>query len=74
VSGAQVSRRAHITLDVETERDATELVRCLTCRAVYGKPLEQAHAADAAACPECGALGWLALNIPVHETALALPA
>jgi DNA-directed RNA polymerase subunit RPC12/RpoP len=60
-------------LDVETEHDA-ELVRCSACRAVYRKPLEQADVGDPAACPECGALGWLALSIPLHETALALPA
>jgi NAD-dependent SIR2 family protein deacetylase len=65
---------ARISLDVETEHDSAEAVRCLTCGAVYEKPVEQAHTPDADACPNCGALGWLALSIPVQETALALPA
>jgi NAD-dependent SIR2 family protein deacetylase len=59
---------------VDTEHGHAELVRCLACRAVYEKPLEQADAVTADACPECGGLGWLAVSIPVDETALALPA
>jgi predicted RNA-binding Zn-ribbon protein involved in translation (DUF1610 family) len=62
-------------LDVDTECGHAELVRCLDCRTVYEKPLEQADGAAAAGpCPECGGLGWLAVSVPVHETALALPA
>jgi len=61
--------RARVSLDMQTGLEPSELVRCLACGVVYGKPLEPADLTDGAACPECGDVGWLALSIPVDETA-----
>jgi hypothetical protein len=58
-------------LGVRFELDQRDLVRCLGCRAVYEKPAEPNRLLHGAACPKCGELGWLALNIPVEETARA---
>jgi rRNA maturation endonuclease Nob1 len=52
---------------VEVVLERTELVRCLACRRVY----EQHPPADGqhdSACPHCGDLAWLALQVPVDKT------
>jgi len=48
---------------VENDRSTTHrpLVRCLDCGTVYELPLEQAEAEP---CPECGEVGWVALEPP----------
>jgi predicted nucleic acid-binding Zn-ribbon protein len=44
-----------------------ESVRCLECGLVYAKPIGGGTAAQNPGCPECGYVGWLAVNIPFSE-------
>jgi rRNA maturation endonuclease Nob1 len=46
---------------VEQQQPTAErtLVRCLDCGTVYELPLEQDEAEP---CPDCGGVGWVALN------------
>ena len=41
-----------------------ESVRCLECGAVYAKPTRGGTAKANPGCPECGYVGWLAVNVP----------
>lgn len=43
-----------------------ESVRCLECGAVYAKPTRGGTARANPGCPDCGYVGWLALNVPVR--------
>jgi predicted nucleic acid-binding Zn-ribbon protein len=47
---------------VENTRSSEEadLVRCLECGTVYSQP---ASNIEAGACPNCGYVGWIALNV-----------
>jgi rRNA maturation endonuclease Nob1 len=47
-----------------------DLVRCLGCRRVYEQRLP-AYGRRSSACPHCGDLAWLALQVPVEKTAAA---
>ena len=55
------------------KRDATptlsvyENVRCLDCGAVYAKPTRGGTARVNPGCPDCGYVGWLAVNVPVRS-------
>jgi uncharacterized paraquat-inducible protein A len=53
-------------MQVETARSPAEEVRCLACHVVYELPVE-GDAREARACPECGAVAWLAATIPLPE-------
>ena len=68
MSAGQVSRAAGISLSVQTEPEAAELVRCTACHCLY----EPAQAAGTAplgdGCPECGGTAWLAVRVPVDQT------
>jgi rRNA maturation endonuclease Nob1 len=68
VSAGQVSCVAGISLNVQIEPGAAELVRCTACQCVY----EPAQAAGTAplgdGCPECGGTAWLAVRVPVDRT------
>jgi uncharacterized paraquat-inducible protein A len=46
---------------VEQQQPTAErtLVRCLDCGTTYDLPLEQDEAAP---CPDCGGVGWVALD------------
>jgi uncharacterized paraquat-inducible protein A len=39
--------------------EQADLVRCLDCGAVYNQPLGEDEAAP---CPDCGYVGWIALS------------
>jgi hypothetical protein len=41
-----------------------ESVRCLDCGAVYAKPAGGGTVKANPGCPECGYVGWLAVNVP----------
>jgi predicted nucleic acid-binding Zn-ribbon protein len=41
-----------------------ESVQCLECGAVYAKPSRGGTARSNPGCPECGYVGWLAVNVP----------
>jgi predicted nucleic acid-binding Zn-ribbon protein len=43
-----------------------ESVRCLECGAIYAKPSRGGTARSNPGCPECGYVGWLAVNLPVR--------
>ena len=68
MSAGQVSCAAGISLNVQTEPEAAELVRCTVCHCLY----EPAQAAGTApledGCPECGGIAWLAVRVPVDQT------
>lgn len=68
MSAGQVSGAAGISLNVQIEPEAAELVRCTACHCLY----EPAQAAGTASlgdgCPECGGTAWLAVRIPVDRT------
>ena len=40
-------------------------VQCLECGAVYAKPSRGGTAKANPGCPDCGYVGWLAVNVPV---------
>jgi hypothetical protein len=67
VSVGQVSCAGGISLNVQIEPEAAELVRCTACHCLY----EPAQAAGTAplgdGCPECGGTAWLAVGIPVDQ-------
>ena len=68
MSAGQVSGAAGISLNVQIEPEAAELVRCTACHCLY----EPAQAAGAPrlgdGCPDCGGTAWLAVRIPVDRT------
>jgi hypothetical protein len=41
-----------------------ESVQCLECGAVYAKPSRGGTARANPGCPDCGYVGWLAVNLP----------
>ncbi len=41
---------------------AVESVRCLECGAVYAKPAGGGTVQQNPGCPECGYVGWIAVN------------
>jgi predicted nucleic acid-binding Zn-ribbon protein len=43
-----------------------ESVQCLECGAVYAKPSRGGTARSNPGCPDCGYVGWLAVNVPVR--------
>jgi phage FluMu protein Com len=57
-----------------SQLDRPELVRCVTCHAVYEQTIASAQSEDEGACPRCGEVAWLACWIPVEEAAAPLPA
>ena len=44
-----------------------ESVRCLDCGTVYAKPTRGGTARVNPGCPDCGYVGWLAVNVPVRS-------
>jgi uncharacterized paraquat-inducible protein A len=52
---------ACISADVEQQQPTARptLVRCLDCGTTYDLPLELDEAAP---CPDCGGVGWIALD------------
>jgi hypothetical protein len=44
-----------------------ESVRCLDCGAVYAKPAGGGTVRANPGCPDCGYVGWLAVNMPVNR-------
>jgi hypothetical protein len=68
VSTGQVSWAAGISLNVQTEPEAAELVRCTACHCLY-EPAQPAGTAPLGdGCPECGGTAWLAVRVPVDQT------
>jgi predicted nucleic acid-binding Zn-ribbon protein len=43
-----------------------ENVRCLECGTVYSKPTRGGTARANPGCPDCGYVGWIAVNMPVR--------
>jgi hypothetical protein len=59
---------------VESGADRPQLVRCVACHTVYELALPSAQSqADAAGCPDCGGVQWLADTVPVGETGESPP-
>ncbi len=54
----------------EAHSDPEDLVRCLACRTVYRKPLDPdpSDVGEGEACPKCGAIVWLAVQITFPDT------
>ncbi len=52
MSAGQVSSGVGISLNVQIEPEAVELVRCTACHG----------------CPDCGGTAWLAMGVPVDQT------
>jgi hypothetical protein len=55
---------------MEVLLERSEIVRCLACRQVY-EQRPPANGQCDSACPHCGELAWLALQVPVEQTAAA---
>lgn len=53
------------TRDERPDLAVYESVQCLDCGAVYAKPSRGGTARSNPGCPECGYVGWLAVNVPV---------
>jgi rRNA maturation endonuclease Nob1 len=68
VSAGQVSRAAGISLNVQIEPEAAELVRCTACHCLYESAQAGGTAPLGDGCPECGGTAWLAMRIPVDRT------
>jgi hypothetical protein len=47
-------------MEAERTRDNGDLVRCLDCGTIYSQPRSEREAAD---CPNCGYVGWIALDV-----------
>ena len=43
-----------------------ESVRCLECGTIYAKPSRGGTARLNPGCPECGYVGWLAVDLPLN--------
>jgi len=43
-----------------------ENVRCLECETVYARPSRGGTSRLNPGCPECGYVGWLAVDVPVR--------
>jgi hypothetical protein len=43
-----------------------QTVRCLECDAVYSKPARGGTAKSNPGCPDCGYVGWVAVDVPVR--------
>jgi len=68
VSARQVSSAAGISLNVQIEPEAAELVRCIACHWLYEPALAAGIARLRDGCPECGGAAWLAVRVPVDQT------
>jgi hypothetical protein len=68
VSAGQVSAAVGISLNVQTEPEAAELVRCTACHCLYEPAQAPTTAPLADGCPECGGTAWLAVRVPVDQT------
>ena len=44
-----------------------ESVRCLECGTVYAKPSRGGTSRLNPGCPECGYVGWLAVDLPIRR-------
>ena len=69
---SQVSARSGVFNDVDANPgdDAPSLtvlesVRCLECGAVYSKPAGGGTVRQNPGCPDCGYVGWVAINAPL---------
>jgi hypothetical protein len=68
VSAGQVSSGVGISLNVQIEPEAAELVRCTACHCLY-EPLRPPRTAPLGdGCPDCGGTAWLAVPVPVDQT------
>ena len=69
-SGAQVSTGLGVLFLVDANSSEKpslsvyENVRCLECGGVYTKPAQGGTAKANPGCPDCGYVGWVALNVP----------
>ena len=56
-----------VFLNVQTDSERADVVRCLTCHTLYEQ--DSAPAQDnRRGCPECGSFGWLALRVPIEQS------
>jgi hypothetical protein len=53
--------------DVAPDLTVLESVRCLDCGWIYAKPSGGGTVRQNPGCPECGYVGWIALDAPVTE-------
>ena len=58
-------------MEVESERP--DVVRCLSCHAVYEQAAASTRPEATATCPECGDVAWLAASIPIEESRAVVP-
>ena len=68
MSARQVSAPAGISLNVQIEPEAADLVRCIACHSLYEPALAAGIAPLGDGCPECGGTAWLAVRVPVDQT------
>ena len=68
MSAGQVSSAVGISLNVQIELEAAEVVRCTACHCLY-EPAQTAGTAPVGdGCPECGGTAWLAVRVPIDQT------
>jgi hypothetical protein len=68
VSARQVSSAAGISLNVQIEPEAAELVRCTAWHWLCEPALAAGIAPLGDGCPECGGTAWPAVRVPVDQT------
>jgi hypothetical protein len=68
VSAGQVSSAVGISLNVQIEPEAAEVVRCTACHCLYEPPQAAGTAPLGDGCLECGGTAWLAVRVPVDQT------
>ena len=68
MSAGQVSSGSGILINVQTEPEAVELVRCVACDCLYEPARAAGTAPSGDGCPECGGTAWLAVRVPVDQT------
>src|SRR4029078_9898683 len=68
VSAGQVSSAVGISVNVQIEPEAAELVRCAACHCLYEPAQAVGTALSGDGCPECGGTAWLAVRVPVDQT------
>lgn len=68
MSAGQVSSGSGVLINVQTEPEAVELVRCAACHCLYEPARAPRAASRGDGCPECGGTAWLAVRVPVDQT------
>ena len=67
MSKGHVSSDVGISLNVQIDPEAKELVRCAACHRLYDPVRDPGTAPLGDGCPKCGGTAWLAARVPVDQ-------